>query len=471
MDDDGRAAMQADRSADLPGVSVPEVAVPACMDVIDVLEGFCLLEKRSPTLDGSVPLRAAQGCKPLLDGNTAGFQVRLSEPGLLRVKDGQPELHLTRASQAKLGPNYAAKVESLVAAGALAKDGYWHRALMRGVAHLRKSTLSLWTGLLIRPAPGRWILQSRAFNRRSQVVCHESVVADDTAFVPVILELPLDYTRDAETWLTSDLACLTPLCPHVEFTICSIEQEPDVGAAFNRFYSHEYRSRRHEKKPAGDYRRLVAGEDDTAAPAKADCRLVVAGGPSVHHTATFTRFLTGKGKSRTHPNQRDLQFAVLRNFREITGVFDGLGVEGVSADVQRAAARLRSRWKALYGEDALSPLETVTPYAVGSPPPRREPSLLVKPWAFVKTPPGWSSLTDGYHHGTLEGMRGVISTDVYFFVAPVLQCTEPGPFVIPRGARLERVLPVPRQLLEAPMRAISFSDFLARAPTSPLASA
>lgn len=43
------------------------------MDLISVLNGFFVIEKRSETLNGSVPLRAAQGCKPLLEGNAAGF--------------------------------------------------------------------------------------------------------------------------------------------------------------------------------------------------------------------------------------------------------------------------------------------------------------------------------------------------------------------------------------------------------------
>jgi hypothetical protein len=160
---------------------------------------------------------------------------------------------------------------------------------------------------------------------------------------------------------------------------------------------------------------------------------------------------------------------VLRNITEVTGVFDGEGVDRLSADVRRAAARLRSRWKSLYGADALSSLEWVTRYVFGSWPPRREPEFLVLPWVFVETPPGWSSLSDGSLHDDLEGLRGVLATDVYFFVPHNFRCLERGDVLIPRGAELGRVIPVPRQLLQAPIRMTTADDYAELAPPgSPL---
>ncbi len=61
-------------------------AAPAarpCFTVLDALGGFARLVRRTPTLDGAVPLRAAQACLPLLAGNALGWQVVISEP--LRV--------------------------------------------------------------------------------------------------------------------------------------------------------------------------------------------------------------------------------------------------------------------------------------------------------------------------------------------------------------------------------------------------
>ena len=53
-------------------------------EAICALPGFCRLTKRSATLDGSLPLRAAQHCSPVLEGNAAGFQVVLDNPMTLR---------------------------------------------------------------------------------------------------------------------------------------------------------------------------------------------------------------------------------------------------------------------------------------------------------------------------------------------------------------------------------------------------
>lgn len=39
-------------------------------------------------MDGAVPLRAAQACMPLLEGNALGFQVVLNRPLRLRQKLG-----------------------------------------------------------------------------------------------------------------------------------------------------------------------------------------------------------------------------------------------------------------------------------------------------------------------------------------------------------------------------------------------
>jgi hypothetical protein len=43
--------------------AVPEASRRIACDVVDVLDGFASLAKRSPTLDGSVPVRAARACR------------------------------------------------------------------------------------------------------------------------------------------------------------------------------------------------------------------------------------------------------------------------------------------------------------------------------------------------------------------------------------------------------------------------
>jgi hypothetical protein len=140
------------------------------MDVLDVLEGFCALEKRSETLDGSVPLKAAQGCKPLLEGNAAGFQLRLTEPSVIRVGRSGPTLVLTDEGYAHVTAAYAAKIAHVVERGLLARGGYWHQELSKGFAWTKGTTFSLWTGHLVRPVPGVWLLVSGRLNHNQTVV-------------------------------------------------------------------------------------------------------------------------------------------------------------------------------------------------------------------------------------------------------------------------------------------------------------
>ena len=52
-------------------------------EVLDAL-GLAQLVKRSGDLGGSVPLRVAQGCAPLFEGNAFGFQITLRQPITLR---------------------------------------------------------------------------------------------------------------------------------------------------------------------------------------------------------------------------------------------------------------------------------------------------------------------------------------------------------------------------------------------------
>jgi hypothetical protein len=79
---------------------------------------------------------------------------------------------------------------------------------------------------------------------------------------------------------------------------------------------------------------------------------------------------------------------------------------------------------------------------------------MVTPWVFAVTPPGWSSVVDGYHLPSLDGMRGVISTDIFHGIGHVSQFYKQGEITIKRSALLERVLPVPRQLLQADYNAV-----------------
>lgn len=429
----------------------------ACFELIDALGGFFVVEKRSATLDGSIPLRAAQGCKPFLAGNEAGFQLRLAEPAVIHIVEGELELHVRERAASRIGAEYEQRVERLVSAGLLCRDGYWHRVLRDGFAWGTRDRVCLWSGLLVRAAPNTRVLLTGAFNRRVRATIQDCVIADEHGFVPVVLELSASSFSAGELWLDTELACLLPVSAEVEFDVCSIDDEPSVGEEFIRFYSDEYGDKRRAGGIAGDYRRLVAGETDDRWDQDGHCQLIFAG-PDAHTIESFHRFATSAGVSSADPSGRKLMFAVVRNIGEVSGRFDGLAVRDVSFDGDQLLPPAREQWLSLHGQRGAALFDGYAVYANAARRPRVEPSLIIKTWAFVRTPPGWSSVLDGVHLDAADGLRGVQSTDAFHGIGALLQFVNPGAFTIGAGEALERVLPVPRALLRAPFRTLTITD-------------
>lgn len=446
------------KSRDITPTAAPEAAqadgAAVCFEVAQVLDGFTLA-KRSETLDGSIPLRAAQGCKPLLEGNGAGFHVRLADPAVIRRGRGGPRLTLTDEGFDRLLEGYEEKLEAAVARGLLERDGHWHRELRKGFARRVGGTLRIWTGLLVRPARGVWLLVSGAYNRRCLVNVEEYVIADDSSFVPVILRLDLASLRSRDTWLDTELACLLPLRPGVRFGVGTLAESPEVGRAWCDFYDRSYIEARGGVKYTARYRRVTAGESAAETRGGALCRLIVLGGPNPHRVGTFERFATGAGLSRTHPAKDSLQFAVVRNVADVRARWDGSNIRDVEAEVPGGPGPFLREWAERYGPETLPSVELFADYVEqNSGPYRGEPYFSITPWVFATTPPGWSSLMDSYHLDGLDGMRGVISTDTHPGVASLWQISEPGKLAVARGTPLLRVLPVPRQLLRATFRKV-----------------
>lgn len=429
------------------------------LDVIDVLDGFFVMEKRSETLDGSVPLRAAQGCKPFLDGNAAGFQLRFSLPARLQVKTSGFVLELADQRYFDQEGEYAARIQELIRRGLIAEGGYWHRELQKGIAFEEDGILSLFTGLLIRPASGVWLLLSGASNRRSRVDLLECVFCDERSFVPVILRIDISSKRGQEVWLDLELGCITPLRPNVSMTISPLEEEPRVGHAFNDFYQERYFTRKAEKKPTGSYRKLVAREPQEAREGHAQCHLFIAG-ENIHRVDTFHRFATALGEVSKNPTEDDLQFGVVCNIADFQGHWDGQKVRDLSVNMPtESVQKFRATWERLFGKEHVSKIDWLEEYAIERPGlVWGEPFLQIAPWVFAMTPPGWSSITEELHVGELEGLRGVISTDSFFHLGFVYQFYKPCHFEIARGTPLARVLPVPRALLKSSFRMLSLEE-------------
>lgn len=425
-------------------------------DLVDALDGLFVVNKRSRTLDGAIPVRAAQGCPPFLEGNSAGFQLRLAEPAVIRVTDGVAEIHASDRIAAKIA-GYDESLERLVSTGLLMRDGYWHRRLIDTPMWHEEDHVYIWTGLLIRVAPGLRVLLTGAFNRRVRATVEDCVIADEHAFVPVVLNLVASSFTNGRLWLDTDLACLLPIQETGAFDVRPIEDRPDVGDAVIRFYSSAYLDKRKAGGISGDYRRMVAHEMTDQWDSVRRPELVFAG-PDVHAIESFHRFATAAGVTDIAPTGCDVRFVVVRNLARLSGCFDGIAVRDLAFEGAAIMAEARAQWIALFGEAGARLFDGLTVYANSLDPPRIEPQLLIHTLAFVRTPPGWSSVLDSLHIQAAEGLRGVQSTDTFYGLGTLLQFVQSMPFTIEAGAPLLRVLPVPRAALRATYRALVAAD-------------
>jgi hypothetical protein len=433
-------------------------AQPPAFSVIDVLGGFASLARRPDNLWGAIRARAAT-CKPFTDGNAAGWQVSLSQPVVISRDPERADVQMTDELYALVSEGYDQRIADLVARGLLIPNGFWHQRLRRGAILREADVTSIWTGLLVRPEPALWLLATGAFNRRVELTVHDTVIASSEGYTPLILEFELASMPKDTMWLESELACLVSLQPGVEIARCGIRERPELGASHNAFYGDGYLERRHEFKSVGRYKKLLAAAGRDLNPAQsavdvARCEFVHVAGPDVATIETFSRVLGPAGPMPKEAAER-LPFVMLRNITPIAFDFDGIQTHVNNEDFDSHRAELIQTWRDLYGEDQIRHVDWWSDYViVNGQEGLGEPNALVIVYAFIRTPPGWSTLGDGVHYPGIDGPRGVVATDLFHHASPVLVFRRTGDFRLEKGDPLMRLLPVPRHLLSAPYREI-----------------
>ena len=423
-------------------------------EVLDTLDGLFRVSTRTPTLDGSVPLRVARACLPLLEGNAYGLQLVLTRPLVVRRR--------LRRWQASWGEGadgverqHAGAWPRLREEGFLARGSAWVGALEGPLVRPASGGLRIFTGLLVRPEPETWLRLTSAANRRSTLFeVAEQLIPDDGAWVPLVLELEIRRDAPASFRIEGEVACLGALRPGARVESVPIAEAPDLARAHAAFYDRAYFEEKKDEV-TGKYRRVVTGEathDDEAVPAP-PCRVATIG-PSAHAIEALDRFTTASGPvAETRPGERRrLESVVFRNELAFSGLFDGhtLSLEYDRAGLERRASRVRSAFRDAVG--AAGGLEHpgselyLTKYFTPHPP--GEPHFFVKPWALTATPPGWSSLVEGMHGDGYDVLRGIVSTDVFHATPAVFRVHREGArFEVAEGAPLLRVIPLPRALL------------------------
>ncbi len=394
-------------------------------DVIDVLGGFATLGKRSQTLDGSVPVRVAQGCVPLLEGNAWGWQVTLARPVELRKKltgwtasgAGLDDLdRMTRAS-----------VPMLLREGTL-REGPWSKRLERGAIAIGR-TISVFTGLYVRPRAGTRLRTSTLANRRSWLyTVDESIVADPQGFTPLVLEITPGRDVAAFT-LAGEIATLGVLPGETSRCTASLDENgSEVARAHVGFYDAEYFETKKRGVVARKYRDDIVRSPRESTGTSYDMTLYQ-GGP-IHVELLRDR-------------------ARVLNAVSFTATFDGykVHIEPHRDELETLATAIRATWQgwqhttnAAFHEGALLYLtKYFTPHAPG------EPHFFVKPPTLVATTPGTSTLIDGIPGTGYDVMRGIVRTDSFHAVPAVFQLWQPGTTItIARGAPLCDLFLYPR---------------------------
>lgn len=428
-----------------------------CFDLLDSLDGLSTLTKRTPTLDGSVPVRVARACVPLLEGNAFGWQISLTRPVLVRRRLGRWTVGWEGGNDGVLDALHEKRLSRLIAAGRVATEGRWTRRLHGPVVRAKGRTVQLTTGLLVRPDPGHWLRISSTANRRNvlfEVV--PQVVLDDGGLVPLVLELRLAGDAPAAFRIAGEVATIAPLQSGVSFQTADVADAPDLAHAHAAFYDRAYFETKKEDV-TGRYRRLVAAEEalEDRDRTTTTCR-VVSVGPARIERVAIEGLVTSSGEPpAADPRGRPLETLLFRNEVAFRAQFDG---HTLTLDYDRKALAAKARRVEAALADALGG----TPEHPGAglylskyftPHPPGEPHFFVKPWAFTQTPPGWSCLLEGIHGEGYDVLRGVVSTDVFHATPAVFQVRRVGaPIRVPEGAPLLRVIPVPRRLLGAGYR-------------------
>jgi hypothetical protein len=402
----------------------------APFELLDAL-GWCRLHRRAADLDGSIPLRAARACVPLLEGNAYGWQLGWRRPVALRRRLGRWQLDDDAAVRSA-----RACVPYLAAHGML--HGQWPALLADGpivTGRAMGGAIGLWTGLLVRS--GESVLRvCDAGNRRNRDVgVDEVIVAETERWVPLVLELrPQGVTTLS---LGSEVATLATVSM-LGRRIGTLAEHAYLGAAHVAFFDRAYFDDK-RAGPTKKYRHLLAAPQPDM-PAM-DSALVAHSGPAAVALEAAAREHDAAGP---RAGSRFTRF-VFRNLVGFTARDDGVSVdiEPDRSALATLAVATESTWRDAIGyggpDDHRGALWYLTKYF--TPHVAGEPHFFVKPPALVATPPGWSSLVDGIHGAGYDVMRGIVRTDRFHAAPAVFSMERRATIEVPAGTPLARFVP------------------------------
>lgn len=419
-------------------------------EALAAFEPLAQLTKRDGTLDGAVPLRVAQACVPLLEGNAFGHQIVFGKRLVVRARLGRRGLEPTRELD-DVDRAHRAAVPFLAAHGFLRRGGPWHVQLEKKWWWIERGVLRVWTGLLVRPRAGTWLRVSSAGSRAILGLgVRTAWIGETEELVPLVVDF--DAMADG-TRLEGEVATIAPVVPDVRVVVGAAADAPELAHAHAAFYDAKYFATK-KGEVTRKYRRTVstARTKHEEHDAPATIQVVHLAGPA----PTVVEIDRVLGPSSTSPvaatrGGRALQVVRFRNAVPFTAHFDGntLAVDPDRKVLEQGARAVESELEAVLGSGFgvlhKGAVLYLTKYF--TPHPHGEPHFFVKPWSFTQTPSGWSSVVEGARGDGWDVMRGVVWTD-RFHATPAVFAMQPGRRVkIARGAPLLDVVAVPRSLL------------------------
>jgi hypothetical protein len=420
-------------------------------EVLAAFEPLARLTKRDGTLDGAVPLRVAQACVPLLEGNTFGHQIVFGRRLVVRSRLGRRGLASTRELD-EVDRAHRAAVPFLAAQGLLRRGGPWLAQLEKRWWWIERGVLRVWTGLLVRPRAGAWLRVSGAGSRAILgLSVRTQWIAETDELVPLVLDI--ESASDG-TRLEGEVATLALVTPEVDAAVDSVSEHPELAEAHVAFYDATYFATK-KGEITRKYRRTVStarAASEAAEPGLATVRVAHLAGPRPEVVridralgpGSISPVSVGRGSRAPH---------VVRFFNAVpfTAHFDGntLAIEPDRKRLERGSRAVEAELATVLGAGYAAQHRGAALYLTRyfTPHPSGEPHFFVKPWAFTATPRGWSSVIDGVRGDGWDVMRGAVWTD-RFHATPAVFALQPGRRVrLAEGAPLFDVVALPRSLL------------------------
>lgn len=421
-------------------------------DALAAFEPLARLVKRDPTLDGAVPLRVAQACVPLLEGNAFGHQIVFGRRLVVRSRLGRLGLAPT-PELAEVDRAHQAAAPLLAAHGYLRRGGAWARQLAKKWWWTERGVLRIWTGLLVRPREGTWLRVSGAGSRAILGLrVRTALIGDgdgDGELVPLVVDVEgaADGTR-----LEGEVATIAAVVPGAAIEVVSLSDAPELVEAHAAFYDARYFATK-KGEVTKKYRRAIARVKSEEAPSPARVRVAHVAGPRpevvrvdrVLGPSSTAPVLAGGGRALSvvrFANAVPFEAHYDGNTLAITPDRDALarGGRAVVAELARAAGERFSTESPETKGAVLYLTKYFTPH------PHGEPHFFVKPWAFTETPAGWSSLVEGVRGEGFDVMRGVVWTDRFHATPAVFSLLPQRRVRVALGAPLMDVVPIPRSL-------------------------